>query len=300
MNGTTMAQLGDSWVIAMTAARTSPNTIRSYSTSIRLYLAWCAERGVADGVELPENVRAWLAHLAARVAAPAAARTLNVRLSALRKFAAWCVTETELDHSDLDRVAWARDDDTIPDYVSAGQLAALLATCGTRSFFDVRDKALMSLMYDGLLRADETLSIRAKGDLDLKRRAVHVVRGKGGKERWSGFSPQAARHLDVYQRARGKHRHALAEAYWIGKYGPLTYKGIWTIYAKRGRLAGIEGLHPHATRAGGAVAWRLAKGSTEGLMTIAGWDSLEMVRHYTRAAEIEIALAEQQQLFGKR
>jgi integrase/recombinase XerD len=291
-----MRQLRESWIIDMQASKTPANTVTAYAGSLRLYLDWHEGRGVTKDLDQPAQVRAFLAHLAA---AGRSAKTMNVRLSALRVFAQWAVKEQELAAHDLDRVDWAKADRQIPAQITDEQRDALIATCGSRSFKDTRDAALIWLMRDSLLRADEVLSIRARGDLDLRKRSVRVRRGKGGKERMTGFSPRAALLLDRYQRARGRHKHAASDAYWVGKYGPLRYPGLWQVFKDRGAQAGIADIHPHMTRNGGAIAWKRAGGSTEGLMAIGGWESLEMVQHYVRAAEIELALEEQQRLYSR-
>jgi site-specific recombinase XerD len=291
----TMRDLRESWIIAMQAARTPRNTLLAYSSGLRLYLDWCQQQEVTEGLAEPEQVRRYLAHLAALGRSSA---TINARLSALRVFAQWALRESELAETSLDRVQRAAKDKRIPDYLSEEQKDMLLATCAGNAFADVRDAAIISLMFDSLLRADEAVSLRARGDVDLRRRSVRVRRGKGAKERSTGFSPQTAMRLDRYQRARGRHRHAGAETYWIGKHGPFRYPGLYEMIKRRGRAIGLD-LHPHVTRNGGAIDWKLRGGSTEGLMAIGGWESLEMVQHYVRAAEIELALAEQQRLYQK-
>lgn len=290
-----MRQLRGSWIISMEASRTPRNTIISYGSGVRLYCDWCESEHVAEDLEKPLQVRLWLAHLAEL---GRGGGTMNARLSALRVFMDWAVKEQELDSHDLDRVEWAKKDDKIPDYITEEQRDALIKACAGKSFQAIRDAALIGLMFNSLLRSDEVLSIRARGDLDLRKRSVHVRRGKGGRERSTGFSPQTAQLLDRYQRARAKHKHAASDALWIGKFGPLSYAGLWQIFYRRSEQAGLDGIHPHMTRNGGAVDWKKRGGSTEGLMAVGGWKSVEMVMHYTRAAEIELALEEQQRLYG--
>lgn len=294
MNIGEMRALRESWIIAMQASKVPRNTIEAYAGSLRLYMDWAESEGISDGLDRPETVRRFLAGLAQ---AGRAAKTINVRLSGLRVFAQWAVTEGELPRSDLGRVEWAKGAQYIPDYITPEQRDALLAACAGRSFTAVRDAALIALMYDSMLRADEVTSIAARGDVDLRRRSVRVRRGKGGKERSSGFSPATAQRLDRYQRARARHPHAAADGYWLGKRGALKYAGVYDIITKRGKAAGLR-IHPHVTRNGGAIEWKRRGGSTEGLMAIGGWTSYEMVAHYTRAAKISLALEEQQRLYG--
>jgi hypothetical protein len=49
-------------------------------------------------------------------------------------------------------------------------------------------------------------------------------------------------------------------------------------------------------RATGAIRWRAAGGSVPGLLTVAGWSSLEMAQRYVRAAETRLAVDEAHKL----
>jgi hypothetical protein len=49
-------------------------------------------------------------------------------------------------------------------------------------------------------------------------------------------------------------------------------------------------------RATGAIRWREKGGSVPGLLTVAGWSSLEMAQRYVRTAEIRLAVEEAHKL----
>lgn len=281
--------LRDSWQIKMEAQRASVNTIKVYSDGIRLYLDWCDRLGRPPRLDTPDTLRAWMAALSA---AGQAGTTMNTRLRALRNFAGFLVEEGIIRANGPMGVSQAAMDAKVPPALGPAQRDAIVAACAAdKSFYGVRDAAMFSLMFTGLLRAEEAASMLRAGDVNLRDRTARVRRGKGGKERWTAFDAPTARLLDRYERHRRAHRCAQMPEYWLGKKGPLTYRGLYTTFKKRARLAGITAF-PHMLRAGGAVEWRLAGGTTESLMTVAGWTSPKMVMHYTRAADVQIALAE--------
>lgn len=282
-----------SWLIALEAERMSPHTLKGYRTAVTQLLDWLSAQGLEADFSDPAGVRAWLASLAD---AGRQGGTMQVKLAGIRSFAKWLLEEQELTESGVHRVAWPKVDERAPAALTAAQVAALIRTCDRGIFTGVRDEAIISLMADSLLRADELLSITTGGDIDLRERTVHVRRGKGGRERWSAFSAQTARRLDRYERWRSRHRAAGLDAYWLAKgRGPLTYAALYSTFSRRGDRVGID-VHPHMTRAGGAIGWRRRGGSTESLMTIAGWKDLKMVMRYTRAAEQQLALEEAKRL----
>lgn len=289
-----LRRLTDSWEIALQAAGMSRHTLISYLGGARAYLDWCGAEGVASPMTDPEGVRRWLIALKNAGRAP---KTRHTRLGNLRAFAAWLIEEGELaDDAILRRVDWPALDQGIPPALSPGQVDALIGACAGTRFAAVRDAAAVSLLFDAMLRADELLSL-GLGDVDLRRRVARVRRGKGGKERVVAFSAKTARRLDKYERARRRHKMARLGAYWLAPGGPLSYAGLYTGLRRRGRAAGIT-VHPHMLRAGGAIQWRRKGGSTEGLMTIAGWTDPKMAVRYTLAADAELAIGEAHRLFN--
>ena len=68
------------------------------------------------------------------------------------------------------------------------EVAALLDACGTRSWTDRRNRALIVVMYRTGTRLAETLALRPC-DVDAERGAIRVLRGKGGRARTVGIDP---------------------------------------------------------------------------------------------------------------
>jgi site-specific recombinase XerD len=62
------------------------------------------------------------------------------------------------------------------------------------------------------------------------------------------FGRRTAQALDRYLHIRARHPRADLEWLWIGKFGRITESGIAQVLRRRGRQAGLEGLHPHQLR----------------------------------------------------
>ena len=290
----------ESWRLAMVAARRSPRTIESYLRGVTQLLDWLDANGRPADLSDPEHVRAWLA----------AHRddwegtTMQVRLAAVRAFAKFMMQEGELDSSGAARVEWPKLDEKIPPAFTPEQVREMIGTCSAKTFTGTRDAALISLSFSSLLRRNELLSMRMKtddhpGDIDLKNGLVRVRRGKGGKERISVFDADTATRLDRYLRYRARHKNAHLEAVWLAEgRGELSDEGLYWAIRRHGEAIGIKA-YPHMSRAGGAIQWRSKNGSTEGLMAIAGWTNVQMVMRYTRAAQMELAIAEAKRLHEK-
>lgn len=304
--------LGESWVIHLEAERKSAHTVRGYTDGLRLYIDWCEER--RRPVEFDSGpVKEWVAHQLehgrAERKTPGGnpvdrpgleAATVTARLRGVRRFSAWLADEM----GEIDGLAGVKSpklDDKVPDAITLEQLAALQATCKTRDFYDLRDKAIISVMIDSMVRAEELLSMTVKGT-DLRKRTALIVKGKGGKGRVVAFSAQAARDLDRYLRARNAHRLASEAWLWLPikrtSDTRLTYGGLYTSLRRRALRADPPfRLTPHMMRRGGAINWRRKGGSVTSLMALGGWTDISMVQRYVRAAETEIAVDEARRLF---
>jgi len=288
--------LAESWVTHLEAERKSPHTIRTYTAGLNAYIAWCEREGLA--VELsPKPVEKFMAAL---FEGGAEAATVLSRQRGVRRFSAWLADDTG-NADRLGRMKPPKLDDKIPPFVPPDALAALLATCSTRAFHDVRDRAIISLMAESMVRAAELLDM-TKDAVNVRQRTAVVERGKGGKGRVVAFSAGTARDLDRYIRARASHRLAGEAWLWLpikrSRQPRLTYDGLYTSLRRRALRADPPfRLHPHMLRSTGAIGFRRKGGQVTSLMALGGWSDISMVQRYIRAAENDLAIEEARRLF---
>lgn len=288
--------LAESWVIHLEAEHKSPHTIRTYTAGLDAYVAWCEREGLAVDLA-PKPVEKFMAAL---FEGGAEAATVLSRQRGVRRFSAWLADDTgKADR--LDRMKPPKLDDKIPPFVPPDLLAALLATCKTRDFYDVRDRAIINLMAESMVRAAELLDLK-RDDVAVRQRTAVVERGKGGKGRVVTYSAGTARDLDRYLRARASHRLAGEPWLWLPikrtSETRLTYDGLYTSLRRRALRADPPfRLHPHMLRSTGAIGFRRKGGQVTSLMALGGWSDISMVQRYIRAAENELAVEEARRLF---
>jgi integrase/recombinase XerD len=289
-------ELAGSWVIHLQAERKSPHTIKGYTAGLQAYVRWCEREGAA--VELaPGPVEKFMTAL---FDGGAGAATVLARQRGVRRFSAWLAGETGKPDR-LSRMKPPKLDEKIAPFVTPEQMAALLATCGTRSFYDVRDRAIISLMAESMVRASELCDMTRDG-VNVRQRTALVERGKGGKGRVTAFSAGTARDLDRYLRARASHRLAGEPWLWLpvkrSAGTRLTYRGLYASLRRRALAADPPfRLHPHMLRSTGAIAFRRKGGQVTSLMALGGWSDISMVTRYIRAAENDLAIEEARRLF---
>jgi site-specific recombinase XerD len=285
--------LAASWTTHMLAERKSPHTIRTYTAGLAAYRRWCAQSGTpADFTRA--SVEKFTAAMLADGAEPATALS---RQRGVRRFSAWLAAEGETESDELAGMSPPKLDAKVPAELTTEQVRQLLATCAPRRPWDIRDEAIVRLMCESMVRAGELLAMTTT-DVDIRAGTALVRRGKGGKGRVVPFGPQTGRALDRYIRARRRHPLAQSAPLWLSARGapaPLSYGALYHALRRRAETAGFA-LNPHMLRATGAIRWREKGGSVPGLLTVAGWSSLDMAQRYVRAAESRLAVDEAHRL----
>jgi len=162
-----------------------------------------------------------------------------------------------------------------------------------------RNRALLLVAYDGALRREEVVGLRAD-DYD-QHRALLLVRAetsKSGRDRWVSLSPFGQRVLDHYL---DRHRRALVGAYDLDARGPLFLSestrnpgrplapGAVNDVVEALRTAlGLPQLRPHTFRHQRLSALKAAGIPLEDIALFAGHVSTETTRLYLHLTPAEL------------
>jgi site-specific recombinase XerD len=262
--------------------------LTTYTAGVESFLGWCERSGFTP--ELTKaNAQAWIANL---LDGGARSTTANTWLGGLRRFAVWLADEDELPGNPLLGMKPPKLESKVTDALTDDDLKRLIKACQGKSLTDRRDEAIVRLMAETGLRANEVIELCCD-DVDLTRGLVIVHRGKGGKGRIAPFGAQTATSLDRYLRMRRQHATPDNTQLFIGANIPtFSYWGLARTLRIRAKDAGIEGFHVHKMRHTAATRWLRAGGSEGGLMAVAGWSSRSMLDRYVAASAAERAAAE--------
>jgi site-specific recombinase XerD len=167
--------------------------------------------------------------------------------------------------------------DPVP-VLSVEDVAAMLKTCDGRSFYGLRDAAIIRVLFDTGIRIGE-LAAAAVDDVDFDLEVIVVV-GKGSRVRACPFGAKTARALDRYLRARRSHAHSASPALWLSQRGRISTDGIDERLKHHARLAGLPPVHAHQFRHTFSHNWLAAGGQERDLMRLNGWRSPSMLARY--------------------
>ncbi|WP_407690740.1 site-specific tyrosine recombinase XerD [Saccharothrix syringae] len=226
---------------------TSRNTLDSYARDLRRYAEHLAAKGVTDLDHVTEPLVAdFLAGLReAGLAASSAARTL-VAVRGLHRFAH---REGVTAHDPARDVRPPQPPRRLPKALPVGDVLRLLDTARTETPADLRDRALLELLYSSGARISEVVGLDVD-DLDTAERTV-LLDGKGGKQRVVPVGRPALDALDAYLvRARpALAKRANPALFLNARGGRLSRQTAWQVLKTAAERAGLaSGVSPHTLR----------------------------------------------------
>ena len=152
-------------------------------------------------------------------------------------------------------------------------------------FFDLRDKAILSLFYSTGARISElTGSLIAELDLSSKRLKVQ---GKGSVERIVFLTDESVSLLKDYLKERDKKFKNKSDYIFVNKNGKhISVKGIYNIVMKRAGAAGLSyKLSPHALRHSFATELLNNGADIRAVQEMLGHKSLSSTQVYTHTTK---------------
>ncbi len=168
-------------------------------------------------------------------------------MSSLRGWFGFLVDEGAIDHDPTGRLKPARRGRSLPKPLGEREMTTLLDSLGTADAVELRDRALLELLYGTGVRVSEAVGIDLQ-DLDFDEDLIRVT-GKGSKQRLVPMGSTLRRALEDYLEARGRSTflHAkstsakkTARLFLNARGGPLSRQGVDLIIHKRALAAGLD------------------------------------------------------------
>jgi integrase/recombinase XerD len=230
--------------LALLAARRSPRTVEAYRRDLTALSAYLGKPLAGATIEELERYTAQLR------ADGLAATTIARRTAAARGFFRHLQLLGARGDNPAAAVKLPRRPKPLPKTLSAGEAERLIDAAKGTQPRDLRDQALVELLYGAGLRVSEAVGLDRAG-VDLDGRLVRVT-GKGGKERVVPIGRHAAEAVRRYL-SRGRpylDRRHRPELFLNARGGALTRAGAFLILRRLAEKAGLDPtrVHPHLLR----------------------------------------------------
>jgi integrase/recombinase XerC/integrase/recombinase XerD len=265
-------------------------TRRAYATDLDQFARWATARGLLPADVSSKDVRAYVASLSERDAAPS---TSARKLAALRALFASLREHGLLAQSPADLVSTPRRGSHLPRVLSASDAARLLDAIPAGGPLELRDRALFELAYACGLRAEELVSLKMT-DVDHDGEQLRVE-GKGRKTRFVPVGEVALGAVRSYlERGRGGLATGDGEdALFLSKTGrPLGTSDVRRRLRTWTTRVGIDGsCSPHALRH--SFATHLLDGGADlrSIQELLGHSSVSTTQVYTRVESARLKSA---------
>jgi integrase/recombinase XerD len=230
--------------LALLAARRAPRTVEAYARDLRALADWL---GRPPATVTTAELERYLAELRAT---GLSGSTIARRVAAIRSFFRHLVLLGARKDNPAAELDLPRRTRRLPRTLSPAEAERLVEAAAGTTPRDLRDRALVELLYGSGLRVSEAVGLD-RAAVDLDNRIVRCV-GKGEKERLVPVGRQAVDALRRYL-ARGRpylDRRHRPELFLNAQGGPLTRAGAFLILRRLAEKAGLEPerVHPHLLR----------------------------------------------------
>ena len=259
----------------------SKHSIRAYKVDSQGYIEYLHENGQSLQTSQKNDVRGWFRSLLAppKGNKPVSASTLNRKRSTIRNLHQWMILHKYGTHDPTSNVSIPKIPKRNPKFMTIPEAAKVVENPVQDGHFRQRNQAILEMIYGAGLRVSEAAKLDVE-HLDFSRCMVHVIEGKGKKDRIVPFGPPAAQAIQLMLEDPF---HPKKGALFLNKFGKrLSTRGIWQICNDSGKANGVYGLHPHAFRHTCATHLLDAGADLRSIQEQLGHSSLSTTQRYTQ------------------
>lgn len=258
--------------------RLSSHTTQNYALDLAALQLYCTQQKLTDWSKLDvHHVRAFVA---ARHRQGLAPKSIQRLLAAVRSFYNYLQREGAAVNNPAVGVRAPKAAKRLPKTLDADAMAHLLQIPGDEPE-DVRDRAIMELLYSSGLRLAELVSLELH-DLDRSEAIVRVT-GKGNKTRLVPVGSHALKAVAAWMKVRGDLAKAEDTTLFVGsRGGPLSPRTLQARLRRWGKQQGVnQGVHPHLFRHSFASHLLESSGDLRAVQELLGHANISTTQVYT-------------------
>jgi site-specific recombinase XerD len=253
----------------------SRGTLRAYTQELTYFSTYIRFAGVEMMDEItPDVLRRYLIDLSTH-RNPGG---VNIAYRVIKTFTYWWERETDNEYRSPIRKVKTPKNPTVPlKGIEPSEVLQLINACKGNN--EKRDRAVLLTLFDTGVRANELIMIDI-GSLALPEGRIHIIYGKGSKQRDVFIGRGARRAIRQYLKER-ENLYPGTPLFVTGDGERLTYTSLKMIIRRRSKQAGLTKIHyPHDFRRGFALECLRNHLDINTIMRLMGHSSPAVVQRY--------------------
>ena len=258
----------------------SQNTVKSYKKDIDSFLSWSYELDNLNFINFQEaEINKYISFL---FESKLKSSSVNRKISSLKALYLYLIKKNIINNSPVSEIVAPKQEKYLPISMSEDEVDKLLASPDLSIEIEVRDKAMIEMLYATGMRISELLNLKII-DMDINRCVVKVL-GKGSKERLIPFGESALEALNSYFAVR---KNSTSKEVFLSNRGSkLSRVAFWKrikIYLSRANLK--ESISPHTLRHAFATHLLNRGADLRSVQLLLGHSDLSTTQIYTHIAK---------------
>nr|WP_317297909.1 site-specific tyrosine recombinase/integron integrase [Clostridium fessum] len=257
----------------------SENTVQSYRRDLMQMITYLEEKGIREAAKVTKtSLHGYILHMEEQ---GKAATTISRMMAAMKAFFNYECMQARIRRNPAESLHAPKVEKKAPVILSVDQVSALLAQPSGQTPKEIRDKAMLALLYATGIRVSELIGIQME---DINMNIGFLVCRDGERERTIPFGRSAKATLEEYlEHARNELLRGKGSDYFFVNCtgGAMSRQGFWKIIKYYGEKAGIEeDITPHTLRHSFA-AHLIARGADmRAVQTILGHSDMATTQMY--------------------
>ena len=255
----------------------SQNTTKSYERDLRKLSVFISDLNISDYSQIsPDICSAWIGNLYTQDNNP---RSIQRHLSSAKGFFRFLMKNDLIKSSPFELVIAPKSPSNLPEVLSPEDVEQLL-NFKPSSLIEIRDMAIVEVMYSSGLRVSETVNINI-ADFEEDMTFLRVL-GKGSKTRLVPMGRFAVTAINNWLTEREK-IVANTDALFLNSKGTrLTVRSVQLRLKKMAVKQGLPPIHPHMLRHSFATHMLESSGDLRTIQELLGHSSLSTTQIYTK------------------
>ena len=255
----------------------SENTTKSYERDLKKLYLFLEKLNVTNYSEIKEEIcSAWIGDLYSQNTKP---KSIQRHLSSAKGFFRFLKKNNLIGSSPFELVTAPKSSNTLPDVLSPEDVEQLLNFKPSNTI-EIRDMAIVELMYSSGLRVSETVNINIS-DFEENMSFLRVI-GKGSKTRLVPMGRFAINAINNWLNEREKISNNTDALFLNSKGSRLSVRSIQLRLKKMAIKQGLPPVHPHMLRHSFATHMLESSGDLRTIQELLGHSSLSTTQIYTK------------------